>query len=107
MNYFNPASPKWKRGVFLVSVYACSVTSVNMVLMADYGPKEHIFSGIQKVFNENVDKYFGITQEELEGKVAPPPAKDPNEKPFVRMKWVSTATGEEIKPEDRGTGRPF
>lgn len=64
MNFFNPGSPKFRRGVFLLSVYSCSLVGMYLI-MADYGSHEHVFTPIQAYINKKVDNYFHITSEEL------------------------------------------
>lgn len=63
-NYFNPGSPKFRRGVFLSSVYACSILAGSM-LMADYGSQEHVFSPIQRYIYKKGDAIFEVKHAEL------------------------------------------
>lgn len=97
-NYFNPGSPKFRRGVFLSSVYACSILAGSM-LMADYGSQEHVFSPIQRYIYKKGDTFFDVKRDELYG-----PRKTGNaveSKPFISMRRVDVdSDGKEIvKPK--------
>jgi hypothetical protein len=64
INFFNPGNPKFCRGVYLLSVYSC--TLVGMVsVMIDFGPKAHCFTPLQNYINTKVDKFYQITPDEL------------------------------------------
>jgi len=45
-NYFNPANPRFRRGIMLISVYICSFAGVQIVLFSDFGSQEHVFSPV-------------------------------------------------------------
>lgn len=95
-NYFNPGSPKFRRGVFLSSVYACSLLAVTMI-MADYGSQEHVFTPIQNYVNKKLDAFFDIKPQELYG----PRQAGKESKPIFTMRRIDVdANGKEIvKPK--------
>lgn len=74
--FFNPLSAKYRRGVFVSSVYACTILSYFMVT-ADWGSQVHVFTPLQAYINQKGDKFFNVTQDELNGKVVPKPASKP------------------------------
>lgn len=85
-NYFNPGSPKFRRGVFLLSLYSCSVVSA-YVIMADFGIDDHVFTPIQKYVNKKVDTFYGITAEEL-AKPAPTILNVKNNGPSISIRRI-------------------
>lgn len=64
INFFNPGSPKFCRGVYLLSVYSCTLVGMFSV-MIDFGPKAHCFTPLQNYINTKVDKFYQITPDEL------------------------------------------
>ncbi len=64
MNFFNPGSPRFRRGVMLLSVYACTFVGAHVV-MGDFGKQEHVFTPVQKWILPRIDALFGITEEEI------------------------------------------
>ena len=92
-NWFNPANPKWRRGVTILTFYSCSLVSVQ-VLTADYGSQQHVFSSFQSFYNEKVDKYYGITTAELDittNKVEEDKRKkEEARKPMFKMQRIDT-----------------
>lgn len=92
-NFFNPGSPKFRRGVFLLSVYSCSLLSVHMI-MADYGTQDHVFTPLQAYINRKMDKFFNVTHEDLYGK--PGTKQEQISKPVFAMKRI------DIKNDDKG-----
>jgi hypothetical protein len=83
-DFFNPGSPKFRRGVFLASVYACSFMAMHVV-MADFGSQDHVFTPIQTYVNKRGDGFFKVTHAELHGdrKVSGPQGK-----PFMALHRV-------------------
>jgi len=67
INFFNPGNPKYCRGVYLLSVYCCTLAGMHAV-MIDFGPKDHCFTPIQKYVNKKVDEFYQITPDELANK---------------------------------------
>lgn len=61
---FNPGNPRYRRGVFLFSIYAGTITGF-IVSLADFGTQEHILSGYQNFVHRTIDNYFDITSDEL------------------------------------------
>mmetsp|Transcript_7978 Transcript_7978/g.13245 ORF Transcript_7978/g.13245 Transcript_7978/m.13245 type:complete len:97 (+) Transcript_7978:228-518(+) len=84
-DFFNPGSPKFRRGVFLASVYSCVFVAAHLI-MADYGTQEHIFTPIQGYVNRKVDALYGVTHEELYGKYNKDSTKA--NKPFISLRRV-------------------
>lgn len=64
INFFNPGNPKFCRGVYLLSVYSCTLVGMISV-MIDFGPKAHCFTPLQNYINIKVDKFYQITPDEL------------------------------------------
>ncbi len=83
-NYFNPGSPRFRRGVILLSAYACSFAGAHVV-MADFGKQEHVFSGVQRFLIPRIDQLFGVTESEIKNYVAP--VREKTEQ-FIRLKKV-------------------
>jgi len=63
-NFFNPASPYFRRGVFILSVYATTLVG-GQLLLADYGTQEHVFSPVQRFLVPKIDDFFGVADEEI------------------------------------------
>jgi hypothetical protein len=63
-NFFNPANPRFRRGVHIISIYACTFVGAG-VLIGDFGTQEHVFSPAQRFLVPRIDKYFAVTKEEL------------------------------------------
>ena len=84
-NYFNPGSAKYRRGVWLTSVYACSLVAVQM-LMTDWGSQEHVFTPVQKFINKQGDAFFDVKHDELYGprKIKP----ESLDKPLFSLKRI-------------------
>lgn len=83
--FFNPESPKYRRGVFVSSVYLCTIVAWSM-LTSDWGTQDHVFTPIQAYINKKGDKFFNVTQEELTGKTIAQVAEP--KKPLFRMHRV-------------------
>jgi hypothetical protein len=54
--FFHPNNPKYRRGVKLLSIYACAFVSLNIIL-ADFGPQEHVFTDVKICYSQ----LFNIT----------------------------------------------
>jgi hypothetical protein len=92
-NFFNPGSPKFRRGVFLCSVYTCTFVSA-LMLNADYGTQEHVFSPIQRWINKKGDAFFNIRHEELYG---PRKIDSAGATPIITMRRIDVdSNGNEI-----------
>ena len=86
-NYFNPGSPRFRRGVILLSAYACSFAGAH-VLMADFGKQEHVFSPVQRFLVPQIDQLLNVSEDDIKNYVATP--RDKDAKPFIRLKKVDT-----------------
>lgn len=64
MNSFNPANPRYRRGVTLLSVYTCGIVGVN-VLMSDFGSQEHVFSPVHRYVNIKMDAFFKVQDSDI------------------------------------------
>ena len=62
--FFNPGSPRFRRGAKLVSAFACMIVGSHVVL-SDFGKQDHVFSHFQRATLPEIDKVFGITEEEI------------------------------------------
>eukprot|EP01038_Epipyxis_sp_PR26KG_P011258 gene11258-15106_t len=80
---FNPGNVRFRRGTQIITYPMCMI-STTIVVLADWGPTEHIFTPLQKYIYRHVDAYFNITAAELS---APPKKEDPS-KPWIQMKRV-------------------
>ena len=69
-HYFNPGSPRFRRGVIVLSAWACTFVGAHVV-MADFGKQEHVFSGIQRLLVPRIDQLLGVTEEEIRQYKAP------------------------------------
>lgn len=96
-NFFNPGSAKFRRGVFLTSVYACTVVAAH-VIMGDFGTQKHVFTPIQSYVTSKIDSFYGITAEEL-NRLPGEKVDDgnPQQKPFISMKIVEVNKGDKSK----------
>ena len=83
-NYFNPGSPRFRRGVIVLSAWACSFVGAHVV-MADFGKQEHVFSGLQRFVKPRIDNLFGVTDDEVRNYIAPEREK---QEPWIRLKKV-------------------
>lgn len=92
-NFFNPGSPKFRRGIFLLSVYSCSLLGVHMI-MADYGTQGHVFTPLQAYINRKVDTFFKITYNDLYGNNVRS-SSGQNSKPVFAMKRIDTKSNED------------
>jgi hypothetical protein len=63
-SFFNPANPRFRRGVTIFSAFSCTVVATHIV-MADFGSQEHIFSPVQRYIIPRVDEFFEVTEEEI------------------------------------------
>jgi hypothetical protein len=81
-NYFNPGSPRFRRGVIILSAYACTFVGGH-VIMADFGKQEHVFSSLQRFVIPRINSLFGVTEDEIKNYVAP--VAEPTE-PFLSLK---------------------
>ena len=63
--FFNPANPRFRRGVMLLSTVSCTVVAVH-ILMADFGSQEHVFSPLQRYMIPRIDAFFDITQADID-----------------------------------------
>jgi hypothetical protein len=66
-NFFNPGSPKYRRGVLILSIYASTFVGFQM-LIADYGTQEHVFSPVHRYIFPIVDKFYNLTEDEIRNK---------------------------------------
>ena len=71
--FFNPANPRFRRGVMLLSTVSCTVVAVHIV-MADFGSQEHVFSPVQRYLIPRIDAFFDITQADIDAAHAAPAA---------------------------------
>mmetsp|Transcript_5520 Transcript_5520/g.11192 ORF Transcript_5520/g.11192 Transcript_5520/m.11192 type:complete len:102 (+) Transcript_5520:143-448(+) len=95
-NFFNPGSAKYRRGVLLASVYACSFVTATM-LVADYGSQEHVLTPVQTYINKKLDAFYQVKHEELYG-----PRKVGSEsKPIFTMRRVDLDSNGNIIDESK------
>jgi hypothetical protein len=105
-SFFNPASPRFRRGVQLLSIYSCTLVAAHVVI-ADFGTQEHIFSPIQRVLFPRIDAYFGITEDEIRPSVKSAQVQEiDKEVPaqvVAQQPPLTTTTGKtEVVPRKRG-----
>ena len=62
--WFNPANPRFRRGVVLTSVVTCTLTTFQIIL-ADFGSQEHVLSPVQRIVIPKIDEFFGVTADDL------------------------------------------
>jgi hypothetical protein len=95
-NFFNPGSAKFRRGVFLASLYSCSVLGITTV-MSDFGSHEHVFTPVQAFVNKQLDLFYDVKHDELYG---PRKVGDKMDKPFFSMRRVDyDADRKEVPPK--------
>lgn len=66
-SFFNPGSAKFRRGIFILSVYSSTFVGFQM-LIADFGTQEHVFSPIHRYLFPMVDKFYDLTEDEIKNK---------------------------------------
>jgi hypothetical protein len=59
-NAFNPANPRYRRGVELLSCVLCTGIGAH-VMMADFGTQEHVFSPLHRYVIPKLDLFFNVT----------------------------------------------
>lgn len=64
MSFFNPASPRYQRGIILTSFFSCSLASLH-ILLSDFGSQEHVFSPIQRFLIPQIDSFFQVSDNEF------------------------------------------
>jgi hypothetical protein len=62
--FFNPANPRYRRGVELLSCVLCTAAGAH-VMMADFGSQEHIFSPLQRYIIPKLDLFFNVTMDDI------------------------------------------
>ena len=62
---FNPGSQSYKKKVFLASVYLCVFVGFT-TSMSDFGKQEHVLTGYQNYIIRTLDRYYKVTDVELE-----------------------------------------
>jgi hypothetical protein len=82
MNVFNPGSPRFRRGVVVLSTVACTFAGAHVV-MADFGSQRHIFTEVQAWVIPKVDALFGVTQSEIDAFKEPVAEK---QEPWLQLK---------------------
>ena len=63
--FFNPSNPRYRRAVGVFAVLFCSGATFQVV-MADFGSQYHIFTPIQKLLNDKIDKFYDVKPNELD-----------------------------------------
>jgi hypothetical protein len=84
-NFFNPGSPKFRRGVMILSIVTCSFVGFH-VLMSDFGSQKHVFTPIQKYLTEKLDIFYEIKPDELSGEKIT--ASTVSDRPLISMRRV-------------------
>ena len=66
--FFHPENPRWRRGVSVVSLVACSFVVVQMIVFQDFRTNPdgtNVYSSLRKYTTPAIDRYYGIRPEEL------------------------------------------
>jgi len=79
--WFNPANPRFRRGVVLTSVVVCTLTTFQIVL-ADFGSQEHVLSPVQRIIIPKIDEFFGVTANDLKFDES---TKEQQKKEFIKV----------------------
>ena len=79
--WFNPANPRFRRGVVLTSVVVCTLTTFQIVL-ADFGSQEHVLSPVQRIIIPKIDEFFGVTANDLKFDES---TKEQQRKEFIKV----------------------
>jgi len=58
-SFFNPGSPRFRRGTIIVSTAAMAFAGTH-VIMGDFGSQKHVFTDLQNWMIPQVDKAFGV-----------------------------------------------
>lgn len=69
MVFFHPNNARWIRGVNVLALLSSGVCSFYFTFMYDFGNHEHIFQPLRRHIHPKIDKYFDITEKDLEKKI--------------------------------------
>ena len=64
-NFFNPANPRFRRGVTLLSTVLCTGAAMHL-LLADFGSQEHVFSPVHRYMIPKIDAFFQVTPADIQ-----------------------------------------
>ena len=84
-NFFNHGSPKFRRGVLILSIATCSFVGFH-VLMSDFGSQKHVFTPIQKYLTEKLDAFYAVKHDELF--VEKTMSSSASDRPLISMRRV-------------------
>ena len=63
--FFHPNNPQYRRGVKLLGIGLTSFAAFN-VIIADFGPHEHVFSSVHRYLFPKIDRLLNITQDDID-----------------------------------------
>ena len=63
-SFFNPGSPRFRRGTIILSTAMMSFASAH-VIMGDFGSQKHVFTGLQNWIIPQVDEAFGVSKVDI------------------------------------------
>ena len=63
--FFHPNNPQYRRGVKLLCIGLTSFAAFN-VIIADFGPHEHVFSSVHRYLFPKIDRLLNITQDDID-----------------------------------------